>query len=119
MSKFTEWFDALVLEAECTEDGRLFKAAGFELEPTGGGCTAWRRDVADGCYILVTDSGGTDHRLGESYAADPGRADCWLIGLHRDDGDHSDGLEAGTVTEAIEAAERLDAAARRFSAYGE
>lgn len=116
MGKSFEWFDALAAGAERTDDGRLFKAAGFKLDHTGGGCTAWRRDVAEGCYILITDSGGTDHRLGESYAADPGRADCWLIGLHRDDGDYSDGIEAATAAEAIAIARGIEESARQFGA---
>lgn len=106
MSNFVEWFDALVADADLTDDGKLFKVAGFELEHTGGGCTAWRRDVGNGGYILITDSGGTDHRLGEAYAADPSLPDCWLVGLHRDD-ESSDGVEAATVAEAITEAQRI------------
>ena len=119
MSRFSEWFDALVAEAERSHDGKLFKVAGFELEHTGGGCTAWRRDAADGYFILVTDSTGTDHRLGGGYSTDSTRPDRWLIGLHLHDGDHVDGAEATTVAEAIAAALRLEVAARQFSARGD
>lgn len=119
MSRFFEWFDGLVAEAEGTEDGKMFKAAGFELEHTGGGCTAWRRGAVDGYFILVTDSTGTDHRLGDSYAIDAARPDRWLIGLHLHDGDHLESAEATTVADAIAAAERLDATARQFSPYGD
>jgi len=118
MSRFFEWLDNLVAEAERTEEGRMFKAAGFELEHTGGGCTAWLRSAIDGYYILITDSTGTDHRLGDSYATDSGRPDRWLIGLHLVDGDHLDGSEAATVSEAIAAAQHLDDAARQFAPRG-
>lgn len=118
MSSFA-WFDGLVAEAEATEDGKLFKEAGFELEHTGGGCTAWRRAAVDGYVILVTDSTGTDHRQGSGYAIDAGRPDRWLIGLHLHDGDHLESDEATTVAEAIAAAQRLDAMARQFSPYGD
>lgn len=106
MSRFFEWFDTLVVEAAQSDDGKLFMAAGFVLHHTGGGCTAWRRDIGTGSSILITDSGGTDHRLAASYAIDPGRRDCWLIGIHHDD-ESSDGVEAATVAEAIATAQRL------------
>jgi hypothetical protein len=106
MTKFFEWFDTLSAEAEQTEDGTLFKAAGFTLEHTGGGCTAWRRDIGERGFILITDSAGTNHCLGNAYAADPGRPDCWLIGVHRDD-ESSDGIEATTAAKAIAMAQRI------------
>lgn len=106
MSRFFEWFDALSAEAEHTEDGKLFIAAGFTLEHTGGGCTAWRRDIGQRGFILITDSAGTDHRLGNTYAADACRPDCWLVGLHRDD-ESSDGIEATTAAEAIMMAQHI------------
>lgn len=115
MSRSFEWFDELVAAAARTEDGRLFSAAGFELHHIGGGCTAWRRAAVDGYFILVTDSTGTDHRLGNSYAIDAARPDRWLIGLHLDDGDHLDSIETTTVAEAIASAQRLDVTARQFS----
>ena len=119
MSQSFEWFDELTTAAESTDEGRLFKAACFELHHTGGGCTAWRRATVDGYHILVTDSTGTDHRLGDSYVIDAARPDRWLIGLHLDDGDHLESFDAATVAEAIEAAGRLDEAARRFSPDGD
>ena len=119
MSQSFEWFDKLTTAAESTDEGRLFKAAGFDLHHTGGGCTAWRRAAVDGYHILVTDSTGTDHRLGDSYVIDAAHPDRWLIGLHLDDGDHLESSDAATVVEAIEAAGRLDEAARRFSPDGD
>lgn len=119
MSRFFEWFEGLVAEAEATEDGKLFKAVGFELAHTGGGCTAWRRAAVEGYFVLVTDSTGTDHRLGDAYAIDAARPDRWLVGLHLHDGDHLDSADAATVDEAIAAAERLETTARQFSADGE
>lgn len=119
MSRFFEWFDGLIADAEGTEDGKLFKAAGFELEHTGGGCSAWRRGAVDGYFILITDSSGSDHRLGDGYATDPARPDRWLIGLHLQDGDHLESIEATTVTDAIAAAQRLDTLARQYSPKGD
>lgn len=112
MSSSSAWFDELVAEARRTDDGKSFGAAGFELAHTGGGCTAWRLDLGE-CFILITDSGGTDHRLGDGYAADPARADCWLIGLHLNDGEYSDGDEAATAVEAIAVARRIVDLARQ------
>lgn len=111
MSTFFEWFDALDAEAAQTNDGKLFMGEGFVLHHTGGGCTAWRRDIDIGSSIFMTDSGGTDHRLGASYAIDPGRPDCWLVGIHHDD-ESSDSVEASTAAEAIATAQRLADAAR-------
>lgn len=115
MSQSFEWLHELTDAAESTDEGRLFKTAGFDLHHTGGGCTAWRRAAVGGYHILVTDSTGTDHRLGDSYVIDAARPDRWLIGLHLDDGDHLESSDAATVTEAMEAARRLDDAARQFS----
>jgi hypothetical protein len=98
---------------------KLFMEAGFDLHHTGGGCTAWRRAAVAGHHILITDSTGTDHRLGDGYATDAARPDRWLIGLHLDDGDHLESLEAATVAEAVASADRLDVAARQSSRDGD
>lgn len=34
------------------------EAYGFESVETGGGCAAWRLDLADGHHLLLTDSSG-------------------------------------------------------------
>lgn len=119
MNQISKWFDGLVAEAERTDDGLLFKAAGFKLEYTGGGCTAWRRSAVDGYFILITDSTGAHHRLGDCHAADFSRPDLWWIGLHLDDGDHLEGSEVATVSEAIASAQELDEGARQFAPPGD
>ena len=40
-----------------TDMNNTFKEYGFDIAATGGGCLAWRKDVADGYYI-ITDEGG-------------------------------------------------------------
>lgn len=35
--------------------GRVTRPAGWHVTGTGGGCTAWQRDLPDGRYALITD----------------------------------------------------------------
>lgn len=78
-----------------------FEAAGFTLHATGGGCTAWRREIGNGWHILATDSEGTSHMV------DAGER--WLIGAHSNEtaDTHETTMDAATVAEAIEAANEL------------
>lgn len=84
MSDFSNWFAAAKAEAEATETGKAFLAAGFEFHTTGGGCTAWRLELADGREVLATDLSGTSHEVhGE-----------WLLGVYRpEDGDEGEGYQ--------------------------
>lgn len=85
--------------ALATEDGKAFTAAGFTFWHTGGGCTAWQRDVgSSGWYLLITDSSGCDAML------DPMQEDHWLVGAHGPDGEFSECEYAQTAAEAIAAA---------------
>lgn len=74
-----QWFDNLALDAAETEDGKAFVAAGFSLYHTGGGCTAWSREIPDtgGCEILITngDSG---------HLRDDPDDDYWVGGYNAD-----------------------------------
>lgn len=80
MVDFWTWYDAAKAEAEATEAGKAFLAAGFAFVTTGGGCTAWRLELRDGRELLVTDLGGSS----------VDGSDGWLIGTYGDeDGDES------------------------------
>lgn len=105
--RFWERFDALEAEAAATDYGAAFMAAGFELWPNGGGLTAWKRDCGNKCYLLITDSSGSDHKLEEFHAFEEGKADAWLVGLHDDDGNEYPCEEAATVADAIALADKL------------
>lgn len=74
-----QWFDNLALDAAESEDGKAFVAAGFSLYHTGGGCTAWQREIPDtgGCEVLITN--GNSGHLRE----DPDD-DYWIGGYNAD-----------------------------------
>lgn len=95
--------DTIRLEALATEDGRRFINAGFQIEHMGGGLTAWMKTLADGRWILITDSEGVDHTLSDASANDPAKPDFWLVGIHDEESD-IDFREAATVADAVKAA---------------
>ena len=100
MSDFWTWFDAASKAAAETPHGQEFVAAGFEFYHTGGGCTAWRKDIAGGRHVLITDDDGS----AGSYA-DGSCPDSWLVGWHDDEsGDYGESVECKTPVEAIAAA---------------
>lgn len=102
------WWAGVVASANATPEGQLFNAAGFRLEHTGGGCTAWEREVGEtGWRILITDSEGLGHSLEGDHCYRPGEPDCWLIGAASDDGDGSDCEEAATAERALEIADAI------------
>lgn len=68
---FWTWFDRAKAEAEATEAGKRFLAAGFAFHTTGGGCTAWIKRLADGREIIATDTDGSTHEASTG----------WLLGL--------------------------------------
>lgn len=108
-----DWWAGVVASAAATPEGQKFMAAGFRLEHTGGGCTAWEREVGQtGWRILITDSEGLGHALEGEHSFRPGEPDCWLIGAASDEGDGSDCEEAKTPEQALEIA---DAIQRRLS----
>jgi len=102
MTDFFTAFNKHANAALATPEGKAFSANNFDFAHTGGGCTAWRREIDDtGCHILITDSGGTDAKLSTT------EPDCWLIGAHGYDGGFSDVREARTVEQAIAIANEL------------
>lgn len=70
----------------CCDSGGRFTVSpevyGFEIEQTGGGCTAWVKRFAlpQGGYLMLTDESGTTHELGDPL-------ETFLIGVYDDDGD--------------------------------
>jgi len=84
-------------------DDSTFKAAGFRLYANGGNLTAWRKESGAGRFVLITDSEGGSHDLGDSHVEDSTKPDCYLVGLHDDD-ECLEFREAMTARDAIEAA---------------
>jgi hypothetical protein len=66
------------MEKEMANAEKVLKAGGFEVWETGGGCTAWRRELADGGYCLVTSAGGEGHEIAEG--------DLVIVGFYDADG---------------------------------
>lgn len=105
MATFHEWLNAETAKALASEEGKAFVAAGFEFTHTGGGCTAWEKQFADGRRIMITDSEGLGHTLGPSDANDPSKPDHWMIGFYLNEEDDSGTImEAPTHGEAVAAA---------------
>ena len=109
MSDFWTAFDKHEKQTLATADGAALKAAGFEFSHTGGGCTAFQREIVgyqgfEGWEVWVTDSGGTDAI--RSYDV----PDCYVIGVHGPDGEHC-ALESyrqvQTAAEAVVAADAI------------
>lgn len=72
-------------EENAAQADHVFAQAGFYISTTGGGCTAWRKDLADGWHILITDSEGTAHHVDAD--------ESWLVGTHGPEGEYSDSLD--------------------------
>jgi hypothetical protein len=54
---------------------------GFAVYHTGGGCTAWRRELPDGRYMLLTDvEDGLTHVFSDGEAI--------LLGLYDEEGEN-------------------------------
>lgn len=108
---FSEWFEAFRLANPFTPQ---FEAAGFRLEHTGGGCTAWTQSQ-DGMHVLVTDEDGG--------IPEPG--DRIFVGVYSDENqtiiaDTSDTFPLGVegVEFAIMLAKRMIDQAPRFVVAG-
>lgn len=63
---------------------------GFKIMSTGGGCTAWVKDIAEGYTVMVTDINGASHEFGEDdnsvtvglhVTDDTEQLGCWTMGL--------------------------------------
>jgi hypothetical protein len=78
-------------------------AAGFEIVPTGGGCTAWQYTLPDGRYFWITDEGGT----GLGFQNDQ----VYLVGFYTEDGENSVTSEHQSLDEALRVFTTLRSAA--------
>lgn len=56
---------------------RELAEAGFQIEGTGGGCTAWMKEFADGSYVMVTSD--ASHEIGPD--------DDYIVGVYSKDGE--------------------------------
>lgn len=79
-SRFWAWFDALSAKAVTTENGKLFAAAGFKLDHTGGGCTGWSRDIEGASKFILITNGDLGHELTAEDVDYFGMT--WLCGVH-------------------------------------
>lgn len=102
MTDFWTAFDNHAKAALATDEGKAFADSNFSFSHTGGGCTAWERDIDDtGCFIWITDCSGTSTALSTT------EPDCWIIGAHGGDGGWSACREAKTVEEALAIADEV------------
>jgi hypothetical protein len=107
MSNFWKWFDEVKAKASATEYGAAMVAAGFELGHTGGGCTAWEKQIGGGWFILVTNDDAS-HELENGDI---------VIGVHGPNCEYtSTHSYAATVADAI-ALTNVHALAWRFAAF--
>lgn len=102
-SNYWERWDKYKAAALATLDGTAFAAAGFEFFHNGGGCSAWRKLLADGRYVMVTDSEGSSHFI-------EGDADSYIVGFYAS----TDDVE-GIVSDAHQTAESAIGAAMHFA----
>lgn len=97
--KFWKWFDRVEALALETDDGKEFAAAGFKLHHTGGGCTAWRREIPETAWsvIIVTDDAG--HLVTPEDIANGGHYVVFVE--HNEECSYSASQDEGTAFEAI------------------
>lgn len=93
-----EMFEA---EQNATDYGKAFIAAGFALNMTGGGCTAWEKELANGLRLSITDSEGVDCKLSDANANDPDKPDEWMIGLYTSEYCSGFYMNAATAGDAL------------------
>lgn len=101
---FGDWCEANGELPPLRNDAASFSAAGFTVWQSGGGCTAWRREINAERYILVTGLDGCCHELAS-------QADRYLVGLHQNaEADSWPASDFATAAEAIAAADGMRAA---------
>lgn len=89
--------------------GDALKTAGFAIGETGGGATAWVKELSGDHTIMVTDAGGMDHRLEAG-------ATC-LVGLSSIRGEEKS-VEVEGIQEVLDAAASLEMRANRPRDFG-
>lgn len=95
MSTFWDWFDATREAALATETGKRMALDGFGLTHTGGGCTAWQKEIAGTeFFILISSESGHEIEL-----ADPDAV--WAVMVeHKENGNYTNCKESRS-TETI------------------
>lgn len=83
--------------------------AGFSVEDTGGGATAWVKELSGGHTIMVTDPGGMDHRLEVGVTC--------LVGLSSSRGEEKV-VEVEGIQEVLDAAASLEMRPNRPRDFG-
>jgi hypothetical protein len=74
----------------------LMKHLGYATYNTGGGCTAWCRNLPDGSYILITN--------GDNGLYEKPEAITWTVGRYADDHDYGSFIQVDdfmTLAEAL------------------
>ncbi len=104
MSAFWIWFNGKREDALETGDGKAFAAAGFEFFHNGGGTTAWKKELPEGRFLLVTNTDGGNHEP-------EGEGDSYMVGFFLSsedvDGIYSDGH--ATAENAVKASAYFEA----------
>jgi hypothetical protein len=74
---FVQFWDMMVEEANASEEGKLFRAAGFALRHEGQGRSAWVKPVIDGWSIVINDVELKGHLVEDGG--------CWAVAAFSDD----------------------------------
>ena len=77
MTSLQQFWDMMVEEANASEEGKLFRAAGFDLRHEGQGRSAWVKPVIDGWSIVINDEELKGHLVEDGG--------CWAVGAFSDD----------------------------------
>jgi hypothetical protein len=111
-ARYRAHIEELTSEAARTDVGRLFLAAGYTIEETGGGCLAWKKTGSRGHVVLVVDD---DAGLGLD-----GRAKHWSAALYREDWieDDAEMQQTGDFTSIEEVLAAAVQLLRPFDVYG-
>ena len=77
MTSLQQFWDMMVEEANASEEGKLFRAAGFALRHEGQGRSAWVKPVIDGWSIVINDEELKGHLVEDGG--------CWAVAAFSDD----------------------------------
>jgi len=102
MTNLQQFWDVMAEEANASEEGELFRAAGFALRYESKGRSAWVRPVKDGWSIVINDEELMGHLVEDGG--------CWMVGAFSDDRNRLVTLDVAapkTVKHALLVAEYL------------
>ena len=95
MTSLQQFWDMMVEEANASEEGKLFRAAGFALRYEGKGRSAWVKPVIDGWSIVINDEELKGHLVEDGG--------CWMVGAFSDDRNRLVTLDVPAPTSAADA----------------